>query len=207
MLPSQPITPGEDVIAQQAPAVAQRVCAECGEAFEPTRKGGVRQRYCGAPCRQRAAVQRRANRRAPAPEAVGSLPGDDDPGPGENVVARPSPDGDRVERPLWVRPPDSEQSDPAFLQLDDFGCGRYRASSDPSRCRSELADRRLALQRLQLLLQLSDRSGDLGRAAVLDRAAAVGHARDRAVALRLERLEARLHLRDRRRVSPAVLVR
>ena len=71
----------------------------------------------------------------------------------------------------------------------------------------DLSRRRFPLERLELALELGDRSGDLGRAAVLDRAAAVGHARDRAVALRLERLEARLHLGDRRHVSPAVLVR
>jgi class 3 adenylate cyclase len=45
---------------------------------------------------------------------------------------------------------------------------------------------------LQLTLQLGDRPGDLGRAAVLDRAAVVGDARDRAVPLRLQRSETSL---------------
>ena len=71
----------------------------------------------------------------------------------------------------------------------------------------DLSRRRFPLECLELALELGDRSADLGRAAVLHGAAVVGHARDRAVALRLERLEARLHLRDRRHVSPAVLVR
>jgi hypothetical protein len=57
----------------------------------------------------------------------------------------------------------------------------------------DLSRRRFPLERLELALELGDRSADLGRAAVLDGAAVVGHARHRAVPLRLERFEARLH--------------
>jgi hypothetical protein len=42
----------------------------------------------------------------------------------------------------------------------------------------DLTQRRLALERLELALQFGDRPGDLGGAAVLDRAAVVGDARD-----------------------------
>jgi pimeloyl-ACP methyl ester carboxylesterase len=58
----------------------------------------------------------------------------------------------------------------------------------------DVAHRRAALEGLQFALKLGDRAGDLGRAAVLDRSAIVGDARDRAVPLRLQNLEARFQL-------------
>jgi hypothetical protein len=58
----------------------------------------------------------------------------------------------------------------------------------------DLPHRSLALQRLQLALDLGDRAGDLGRATVLDSSAVVGYTRNRAVPLRLQRLETRLKL-------------
>jgi hypothetical protein len=62
----------------------------------------------------------------------------------------------------------------------------------------DLPDGRGSLQRLQLALEVGDRPGDLGRAAVLDRPTIIGRARDGAVALRLQRLEAGLQVGDGR---------
>jgi hypothetical protein len=59
-----------------------------------------------------------------------------------------------------------------------------------------LSHRRLALEHLQLALELRDRPGDLGPAAILDGPAVVGHAGDRAVPLRLQRLEASFEFGD-----------
>ena len=80
--------------------------------------------------------------------------------------------------------------------LDQVHCSEALRGVDPN-----LADGRLALQRLQLALELGDRPGDLGRAPILHRPPVIGHAGDGAVALRLQRFEACFELIHRSHIS------
>jgi hypothetical protein len=68
----------------------QRGCEACDKPFEPTGRGGVRQRFCGAACRKRAATIR--HKAAAAREPVGGSPGaEDGEGRGDTPAEAPSP--------------------------------------------------------------------------------------------------------------------
>jgi hypothetical protein len=46
-------------MGQAKPNAARRACAACGEPFTPSPRGGIRQKFCGGPCRTRAMLSRR----------------------------------------------------------------------------------------------------------------------------------------------------
>jgi hypothetical protein len=56
-----PIAPDPASPALDAPAPGQVACEECGGLF-PAQSRGQRKRYCGAVCRQRSHIRRRANK-------------------------------------------------------------------------------------------------------------------------------------------------